>query len=113
MNSVITLHEAGSIVIGRDCMLSGDVRMDVSDMHSILDAATKQRINPPEDICIDDHVWIGQGVHILKGTTIGANSILGAKAVVCSAIPSGVIAVGVPAKVVKEGITWDRRRLPI
>tara|TARA_R100000306_G_scaffold62348_1_gene68856 strand:- start:954 stop:1559 length:606 start_codon:yes stop_codon:yes gene_type:complete len=113
MNSIMTLHEKGTISVGFDCMLSGDVRMDVSDMHSILDAQTMQRINPPEDIHISDHVWIGQGVHILKGAEIGKDSILGAKAVVSSRIPSGSIAVGVPAKVVRDGITWDRRRLPV
>lgn len=113
MGSFITLHEKGTVSIGVDCMFSGDVRMDVSDMHSILDAETMQRINPPEDICIDDHVWLGQGVQILKGSHIASNSIVGAQAVVCSDIPSGSLAVGVPAKVIREGATWDRRRLPV
>lgn len=113
MNAIITLHEKGCITIGEDCMLSGDIRMDVSDMHSILDAVTKKRINPPRDISIENHVWIGQGVHVLKGSIIESNSIIGAKSLVNSRVPTGCIAVGIPAKVVREGIDWDRRRLPL
>jgi acetyltransferase-like isoleucine patch superfamily enzyme len=109
----ITLHEKGMISIGQDCMLSGDVRMDVSDMHSILDAQTRKRINPPQDIEIGDHVWVGQGVHILKGSRVERDSILGAKALINGPIPANSIAVGIPAKIVKTGITWDRKLLPL
>ncbi len=112
MQAIITLHEAGRIVLGRDCMLSGEITMDVSDMHSILDAATGARINPPEDIEIGDHVWLGHGVRVLKGARIGADCVIGSRALVTGAIPGGSIAVGMPARVVRSGVTWDRRRLP-
>ena len=109
----ITLHEKGVINIGCDCMFSGEVKMDVSDMHSILDVDSGRRINPPKDIEIENHVWIGQGVHILKGCHIGHDSILGAKALITSSIPNNSIAVGIPAKVVKSGISWHRKLLPM
>lgn len=112
MGGMISLHEAGTIRLGRDCMLSGEIRMDVSDMHSILDAATGKRINPPEDIEIGDHVWIAQAVQILKGSRIGDNCMIGARALVSGEIPAGSLAAGVPARVLRSGITWDRRRLP-
>ena len=112
MSAMITLHEAGRIRLGRDCMLSGDIQMDVSDMHSILDAATGARINPPEDIEIGDHVWLGQGVRVLKGSRIGDNCVIGSRTLTTGHIPAGSIAVGVPARVVRSGVTWDRRRLP-
>lgn len=113
MQALITLHEKGIIKIGEDCMLSGQIRMDVSDMHSILNVSSQLRINPPGNITIEDHVWIGHGVNILKGNTVGRDTILGAKAVVTSSIPNNSIAVGIPAKVVKSGITWDRKLLPL
>lgn len=109
----ISLHEKGLISLGKDCMLSGDISMDVSDAHSILDAATLKRINPPEDIIIGEHVWIGQGVNIFKGVTIGANTLIGAKSIVTDSIPRFSIAVGIPAKVLKTGTTWDRNILPM
>lgn len=111
MGAQITLHEPGTIRLGRDCMLSGNIQMDVSDMHSILDAATGRRINPPEDIEIGDHVWIAQGVQILKGARIGDDCVIGARALVTGDIPPGSIAAGAPARVLRSGVTWDRRRL--
>ena len=105
MGALITLHEAGRISFGRDCMLSGDIQMDVSDMHSIIDVASGARINPPRDIQIGNHVWLGQGVRVLKGVRIGDNSIIGSRAVVTGDIPAGVIAVGVPARVLRSGVT--------
>lgn len=55
-----------------------------------------------KDIVIGDNVWIGHGVYIMPGVTIGNNSIIGAKAVVTKSIPADSIAVGIPAKVVKS-----------
>lgn len=68
---------------------------------------------PPEDrtltvgqsVIIEDKVWIGDNVVILPGVTIGAGSVIGANAVVIQSIPSGSIAVGIPAKVIKR---WDK-----
>ncbi len=112
MMAQITLHEAGAITLGEDCMLSGDIAMDVSDMHSILDMETGKRLNPPRDIEIGDHVWLAQGVRVMKGARIGQHSIVGSRAMVLGDIPAHSLAVGAPARVVREGVTWDRRRLP-
>lgn len=111
-NAQVTLHEAGRIAMGRDCMLSGNIVMDVSDMHSILDAETGARINPPRDIELGDHVWLAQGVQVMKGARIGTNSMIGARSLVVGDIPPGSLAAGVPARVLRTGVTWDRRRLP-
>lgn len=53
---------------------------------------------------IADNVYIGAGARILGNVTIGANSVIGANAVVISNIPPGCVAVGIPAKVIKEHI---------
>jgi acetyltransferase-like isoleucine patch superfamily enzyme len=112
MGSKITMHEPGLISIGQDCMFAGEVRMDISDMHSILDAGSGERLNPPADIEIEDHVWLAFGVYLLKGVRIGSHSVVGAQSVVAHDVPPNSIAVGAPARVVRSGITWDRRRLP-
>jgi len=111
MMAYLSLHEAGTITIGEDCMLSGDITMDVSDMHSILDVETGERINPPQDIEIGDHVWLAHGVRIMKGAQIGQHSVIGSRSMVLGVIPAHSLAVGAPARVVRAGITWDRRRL--
>lgn len=53
-------------------------------------------------ICIEDNVWIGGGVIILKGVTIGRNSIVGAGSVVTKDIPNNVVAAGNPCKAIRE-----------
>lgn len=55
-----------------------------------------------KSVIIEDNVWIGEGVSILPGVRIGYGSIIGAHSVVIKNIPSHSIAVGVPAKVIKE-----------
>jgi len=113
MGGMITLHEAGRISLGDDCMLSGDIAMDVSDMHSILDVDTGERLNPPCDIMIGDHVWLAQGARVMKGARIGRDAIIGSRAMVLGDIPDYALAVGAPARVIRLGVTWDRRRLPV
>ena len=51
---------------------------------------------------IGNNVWIGANATILPGVTIGDNSVIGAGAVVSKDIPANVLALGVPARVVRE-----------
>lgn len=53
-------------------------------------------------VTIEDDVWLGQGVCVLPGVTIGAGSVIGANAVVVNDIPPNSIAVGVPARVIRR-----------
>lgn len=55
-----------------------------------------------EGITIEDDVWLGSGVVVVDGVTIGKGSIVGAGAVVTKSLPPYSVAVGVPAKVVKD-----------
>jgi len=59
-------------------------------------------------IVIENNVWIGFKATILKGVKIGAGAIIGAHACVTTDIPPNSIAVGNPAKVIRENILWKR-----
>ena len=95
---------AGKIMIEDDVLLANGIQMH-TDSHiynnptvPILD----QGYFPPEDIVIKKGCWIGAGCMILGGVTIGENSVIGAGSVVTKNIPDYVVAVGSPAKVIKE-----------
>jgi hypothetical protein len=97
-----------SVRTGNDCMISRGVEILCTDSHSLLDAATGRRLNPPKSVEIGEHVWLGAYSIVLKGATIGSHSVIGLRSTVGSKIPPGVIAVGNPAKVIRTGVTWHR-----
>jgi acetyltransferase-like isoleucine patch superfamily enzyme len=108
----LLVDEAASIDIGRDCMFSTDILIRTGDKHSILDAVSGERLNPSRDVKIADRVWLGRAVQILKGTVIQSESVVGAGSLVSRAFDEGnCVIAGVPAKVVKRGIRWDRDKL--
>lgn len=106
----INAQEDNSMIeIGQHCMLSEDIIIRTSDSHPIYDMNIGQRINPARSVFIGDHVWIAARVCILKGCKIGNNSIIGVGSIVTREIPSNVIAVGNPAKVVKMNVNWNSK----
>lgn len=108
----IILAEGCSVSIGKDCMFSFGIQVRTSDAHSVLDATTRVRTNPSKSIFIDDHVWVGSEAIIQKGSSIPKNSIIGIRSVVTGAFINPNVAIaGIPAKIVKENIDWDRKLL--
>ena len=65
-------------------------------------------LNVPDDIYLEDHVWVGARCVLLKGAYLAENSVVGAMALVNKRfdIPNVLIG-GVPAKIIKSGINWD------
>lgn len=93
------------ITIGEHCAISWDVEILDSDMHTIVtEDGHKLPLTAP--VIIEDRVWIGTRALILKGVTIGHDSIVAAGAVVTSPIPSHSICAGNPAKVIRQIQGW-------
>lgn len=93
------------LTIGDECMLSRNAKLMTSDGHPIYQ--NTQIINSAKDIMLGDKVWVADDVTILKGVSIGANSVVGIGSVLTKSVSSGSVAVGNPAKVVKEDISWE------
>lgn len=110
-HSHLACTENGSILkIGEKCMISSYVQIRTGDSHSILDK-DGNRINPAASIYIGDHCWLGEGCKVMKGVTLGCNSIVGTGAIVTKSFGDNILLGGLPAKVLKENITWDEKRI--
>ena len=57
-----------------------------------------------------DNVWIGCGVHVMPGVTIGSNVVIGGGSVVTKNIPDGVVAAGNPCRVIRKMTDADKER---
>lgn len=104
---MICMGESNSIIIGEDCMFSGQVEIWNTDSHLITNIKG-EGINPSKPVQIYNHVWVGKHAKILKGVTIGSYSIIGMGSIVTKSINSHSIAAGNPAKIIKENINWKK-----
>jgi acetyltransferase-like isoleucine patch superfamily enzyme len=103
--------EGTNITIGKDCLFSSDLHFSTGDSHSILNLEGA-RINPSQDIMIEDHVWIGTKVTCLKGVRVSENSVVAATTTLCKNYDTpNVIIGGVPGKVIKSDINWAHERI--
>lgn len=103
-----------TILIGEDCMFSRDIGMNTSDFHSIIDISTGKRINPPKDIIVGNKIWVGNNAFISKGSKVGAGSVIASRAFLSGKeFHANTVIAGLPAKVIKENVTWIREKLPV
>jgi acetyltransferase-like isoleucine patch superfamily enzyme len=101
------VHEPAAIAIGERCIIGGGTVLTASDMHSIFDLETGARVNPARDVTVEDDVWLGREVVLLKGAHVGTGSVVGWRAVVTGAIPPHCVAAGIPARVVRKNVRWQ------
>ncbi len=92
------LHAKQEIRIGSDANIGFGVRIIDADLHP-LDSETPERIEP---VWIGDRVWIGADTLVLRGVTIGDDVVVGAGSVVTRDLPPRVLALGAPARPVRE-----------
>ncbi|WP_195539305.1 acyltransferase [Eubacterium maltosivorans] len=95
------------IKMGHDVMIGRNVIIYDSDFHSIIDERQKP-INFSKSVTIEDHVWLTNNIMVLKGVTIGKDSLISAMTLVRKDVPSHSLVAGIPGKIIKDNIKWSR-----
>jgi maltose O-acetyltransferase len=93
--------DVAAITIGDDVQIGPNVQL-LTPTHPVEPEPRRQKWEAAEPIVIGDNVWLGGGVIVLPGVTIGENTVVGAGAVVTRDLPANVVAVGNPARVVRS-----------
>jgi len=102
VNPFTVIYGSGGAYIGNNVRIAAHVVI-IPENHNPGTDAMPLRLSGKtlKGIRIDDNVWIGAGVRILDGVSIGRNAIIVAGSVVTHSIPANATAVGVPARVIK------------
>lgn len=120
----VTMSPEARVTIGQGCFLNRGVMLAASELIEIGDHVmfangcfvgdadhryddpdkpiTWQGFKPRGPVRIGSNCWLGVGVVVTGGVTIGDRAVIGANSVVTRDIPPGVIAAGAPAKVIRE-----------
>ena len=101
VNYNLTALDVAPITIGEDCLLGPNVQL-LTPTHPIDPRPRRDKLEAAQPITIGDNVWLGGGVIVCPGVTIGDNSVIGAGSVVTKDVPANVVAVGNPARVIRE-----------
>ncbi|MES2476028.1 MAG: sugar O-acetyltransferase [Verrucomicrobiota bacterium] len=93
--------DVGKIIIGDDVQIGPNVQL-LTAIHPLEAEPRRAKWECAKPITLADNVWLGGGVIVCPGVTIGENSVVGAGAVVTRDLPANVVAVGNPARVIRE-----------
>jgi maltose O-acetyltransferase len=101
INFNLTALDVAAITIGEDCQIGPNVQL-LTPLHPIDPEPRRDKLEAAKPIVIGDNVWLGGGVIVCPGVSIGENSVIGAGSVVAKDIPANAVAVGNPARVIRR-----------
>jgi galactoside O-acetyltransferase len=107
INSNVTFVDDEHIFIGDNCLIAPNVVFSTSG-HPILPILREHHYVYNFPINVGKNVWIGSGVQVMPGISIGDNSVIGAGSVITRDVPANVVAFGIPCKVVRNISEKDR-----
>jgi maltose O-acetyltransferase len=100
-NFGLTALDVADITIGDDVLMGPHVQL-LTPTHPVEPEPRRAKWEAAQPITIGNNVWLGGGVVVCPGVTIGDNTVVGAGAVVTRDLPADVVAVGNPARVVRQ-----------
>lgn len=104
LNGTVVTCRSQRIVIGENTIIAGNVTLVDSDFHNPWPPEKRMDFSgtqSDQEVIIENNVWIGMSSVVLKGVTIGENTVIGSGSIVTSSIPSNVLAAGIPTKMIK------------
>jgi maltose O-acetyltransferase len=105
------LLDVAAVTVGAACQVASRVQF-LTATHPIDPEPRRIGWEYAEPIAVGDNVWLGSGAILCPGVTIGDDTVVGAGAVVTRDLPAGVVAAGVPARIVREIGDRDRIAVP-
>ena len=100
-NFGLVVLDVAKVTIGADVQIATNVQL-LTATHPLEPGPRRDKWESAQPITIGDNVWLGGGVIVCPGVTIGENTVVGAGSVVVRDLPANVVAVGSPARVVRE-----------
>jgi acetyltransferase-like isoleucine patch superfamily enzyme len=114
MGQECTISAYQRVRIGEQCVIA-DRAMFIDFDHGVVEVERPIRLQGiyKRDVEVGNNVWIGYGACILRGVSVGDNSVIGTNAVVTKDVPANAIVGGVPARIIRmrkapEGLRWAR-----
>lgn len=107
-NFNLTLVDDTDIYVG-DCTMFGPNVVVASAGHPILPELREKAFQYNFPVHIGKNCWIGAGVVLVPGVSVGDNTVIGAGSIVTRDIPANVVAVGNPCRVLREISDYDRQ----
>lgn len=101
VNFNLVALDVREIYIGDDVQIGPNVQL-LTATHPLEPGLRRDKWEGGKPIIIENNVWLGGGVIVCPGVTIGENTVVGAGAVVTRDLPAGVVAVGNPAKPIRQ-----------
>ena len=99
-NNNVSIVANERILIGNHCLIGDMVAIYDCDFHELAPGTRNRSHGQTAPVTVEDNVWLGSRVVVLKGVTIGQNSVVGAVSVVTRSVPPNTIVAGIPAKVI-------------
>jgi maltose O-acetyltransferase len=111
VNVDAVMLDVAPIAIGAACQIAPRVQL-LTATHPVDPEPRRRGWEYGRPITLADNVWLGGGVIVCPGVSIGQDTVVGAGAVVTRDLPAGVVAAGVPARVLREIGHGDRVEVP-
>ena len=102
LNNDVAIRALSEIIIGQNCLIGDRVTIYDADFHEIAPATRRRSPGEIKLVKIENNVWIGSQATVLKGVTIGENSVVAANSLVTKDVPANVIVGGNPARIIAD-----------